>query len=171
MPVDHRIYSQMQAPDILGSVQRGLSMREMIDQRANQKKQMAEQEQIKQAYAKNLIQGENGSVSYNRGGLMSDLVKSGAGREAMAMQDRFSQADARERKIANEQDLKEMEMFARIAPSIKDQISFEKGKQFLEQRGIDTSKLGNVYDKGIVDRYAMGVTSYLDQMKLKNQER
>src|SRR5688572_18249449 len=122
MPIDSSIYFQQQTPDILGGVERGLKMRDLLDQRK-------EQQGIKGAFKNNVTVGPDGKSTVNRQGLLSAL--SGIDPErSMEMEDRFRAQDAQKQKAQMENQMREVDLVARAAGSAKDQGSYEQALSF-----------------------------------------
>lgn len=170
MAIDASIYFRNQAPDVLGSVEQGLRMRDMLDKKALQKKQLAEEDAIKEAYKANTAVGEDGKAQLNRAGLMSGLAKID-GRMALDAQSKFGQEDAAQREAKMKQKMQHADMIARVAPSIKDQASYEQGLSFLAQSGVDTAQMPRQYDPGLVSRYALASKSLQEQMQEQNKNK
>lgn len=163
MPADSSIYARMQAPDIMGSIQRGLSMRDMLDEKTRQAN-------IREAYASNMVTNEDGSTTMNRQGLLSDLAKNDP-QQMMAMQDRFSRQDAAAAAAKQKERSYQIDMISRVAPQIKDQNTYEQAMQVLSENGVDVSKMPPVYDKGLVDRYSSLAMTAKEQLAQQNQDR
>jgi len=60
MPIDSSIYFQQQTPDLFGNYLKGVSLRKMANEVNQQDKQIAEQDAIKNAYAKGVVQTRPG---------------------------------------------------------------------------------------------------------------
>lgn len=103
--IDSSIYFQQQTPDLLGAVQKGMSMSQMAyDQEQKRKKDM--------------------------------------------------QADHSQ----------QIEMIARVAPTIKDQGTYESAIGELGARGVDVSQMPKAYDPNLVNRYSAMALSYKDKL-------
>jgi len=82
MPVDNSIYFQQQAPDVFGSIERGMRLGDLARQRKIADQQMAENQAVKDAYSKSMTTGPDGQPTLNQGRLVSELYKRGYGQKA-----------------------------------------------------------------------------------------
>lgn len=172
MPVDASIYSQLQAPDFLGNIQRGLSAKSMMDQQAQQKAQLAEEQTIKDLYKKNTMQAPDGSYQVNSKQLMGDLAQAGVSPEKiMGYQDRFSQQAAQKQEMDHKQKLERIDTIGRTAMSMKDPASYQKGIEYLKAQGIDTQEFPQQYDPRTVEMVTSRALSIKDQLAQQNSER
>jgi hypothetical protein len=166
MPIDGSMYLQRQGLDFSGlgeGIERGMRMRDMIDQKKNQ-------EAIKQAYAKNTTQNPDGSVSFNQGMLVKDLAGLDP-QQAMGLDAQIKEQSMQAKELQQKQKEREIDLVSRIAPSIKDQSSYEQGLQYLGSQGVDIAKMPKAYDKNLVDRYALSALSFKEQMAQQNADR
>lgn len=169
--IDHSIYSQLQAPDIAGSIQQGMTMRQMIDANNQKKKMMAEQDAIKKVYTQNTKIGEDGAASLDRKKTMSDLVGMGHGDKAIEQQKQWGIEDAEKQSLAMKQQQEKIGMIARLAGNISDQASYDSARQTLIQRGIVKDQdMPMQYDKGWVDNHYRAALTAEDQLKQKMQQ-
>lgn len=134
--IDHSIYLQSQAPDILGGVERGMRMSDMIKDRKLKEQEIQRQAGLKKAYAVGVVQNPDGTTSYNPQLTMSALAQGGYGQEAQALGDQIAQREALAAKAAREnqwktQDfkLREQELLSRAADrkEARDERRFQAG--------------------------------------------
>lgn len=170
MPVDASIYQNLQAPDILGAVQQGISMRQMLDKQKLEKQQLAKQQAVDDAYKAGVVQNPDGTTSFDRKKTMSELTKVG-GKEFLGAQQQFAEIDKNEAEANQKKHLFQVDMISRVAPTITDQASYSKGLETLAQQGVDVSKMPQAYDKSLVDRYATMALSYKDKMDAQFRDR
>lgn len=156
MPVDHGIYGNIQNLDVMGNVKEGMRLKDMMEERSRNSA-------VKDAYSKNTTVGEDGKVTVNRGGLLSDLAK--ASPEAMMKQQgQFTEQDRATQELAQKKQMHEMDLVGRIAPNIKDQATYDEGLSWLARNGVDVTSYPKAYDKNLVDR------AYLASMSVKEQQ-
>ncbi len=169
MPVDSSIYGMIQTPDIIGGIRQGMQLRELMDQRAQRQKQIADESAVAQAYKNNVTVGEDGRTNVNKR-LFSDLAGVSP-KLALEAQDKFNQDEINRQKMAKDKMAQEAEMVSRIRPSIKDQGSYEQALGYLSQNGVDVAKMPKGYDPGLLDKIYLSARSLTDQMKdTQNQQ-
>lgn len=100
--VETGFYSTIQAPDILGNVQKGLSTRAQMDENKIKRQQIAEAGALKDAYSKNMKTAEDGTMAFDRKGALAQLTGQGYGKQAYDMQTQGLKDD-REMQAANVQ--------------------------------------------------------------------
>lgn len=134
--IDHSIYLQSQAPDILGGVERGMRMSDMIKDRKLKEQEIQRQAGLKKAYAAGVVQNPDGTTSYNPQLTMSALAQGGYGQEAQAIGDQLAQRDILAAKAAQENQwkaqefkLREQELMSRAADrkEARDERRFQAG--------------------------------------------
>jgi hypothetical protein len=173
MPIDSSIYSRLRPVDVAGNVEGGLRMRDLIDQRNERQRKLAEEQTVQDAYSKNYVVGENGQGSFNQQKFMSDLEGSGKVRPEtiLGYKSKLREEQEAQQKAKRDQTEYEVGMFARIAPSIKDQQSYEKALSWLNERGIDNSKAPRAYDKSYIDAMTRFALSYKEQLDQINKQK
>lgn len=144
--IDHSIYFQQQAPDFLGNIQKGLSMREMLDQRDLRQKQIAEDDALKQAYKAGVVQNADGTTSFDNARTFSEMIKANP-QKAMEFQSHYQQQDAAAQKAKMEKARYDIDMTAQILGGVKDQDSWTQGLAAAQKAGLDVSKMPTVYDQ------------------------
>lgn len=92
MAIDASIYSQLKGPDFMGSLQRGMSLGDMINRRRTEVAAQEKQQAINDAFSQNTMQDEQGNTSIDRGGLVGQLMELDP-QTAMKVQDRFRMQD------------------------------------------------------------------------------
>ena len=154
--IDSSIYFQRQNPDILGQVQRGLSMGDAI---RNRNKQKAEDEAIKAG----IVTNPDGSTSVDENKTLSELAKVG-GAEYFEGKEKFANLKKQQAEAQRAQQMQHIDVISRIAPTINDQLSYQQGLQQAAKFGVDISDMPKSYDKGLVDRYAGMALSAKERM-------
>lgn len=107
--IDSSIYFQQQAPDIMGNIQKGLSMRDMMDQRAFQKKEMEREQQIRNAYKSGIQTGPDGQVVFDDNLTMSALAGADS-KQAMDLYNARLQREKQAQQYQDQQAWKEKEL-------------------------------------------------------------
>lgn len=162
--IDHSIYFQQETPDIVGSIQRGLSMRDMVDRRNLRKKQQEQQEQIKQSMKNNLMQGDDGSTTLNKKAYLSDLYKI-APEKAYETQKQFKAEDIQDRQQKLVDAKNKIEMSARLLGSVKDQQSYDRAVNKAIELGLaDPGEMPQQYDPSFVNSTLMQTLSVKDKI-------
>lgn len=163
--IDSSIYGQQQLPDLMGNLQKGMSMRDMLNEK---KKRQA----IDQAYQAGVVKNEDGTTTYDAGKAMSAIgLVDGAGKEAYELSVQQQQQQANALKLKQEKMLKDADLVAKIAPEIKDQGSYEAGLMHLGKMGVDISQMPKAYDPGLVNRYGAMALSAKDKWAQQNDDR
>lgn len=147
MPIDSSIYFQQQTPDFLGSIQKGLSLGQMISERNRQR-------DLNEAY-------KAGGGDEEK--TLSELASRGFGQEALAAKEQFQKVKTLDQQYSvqkEENDRKrqtyEMGLISQEAGSILQQNSqeaYERGLANLSKSGIDISQMPRAYDPNLVRGY------------------
>jgi hypothetical protein len=169
--IDHSIYFQQQTPDILGNVQKGLSMRDMMDQRQRLKADQERQAGIQNAYKAGLVTNPDGTTTIDRAKTMSALTGVGAGKEAMEFEEKALAFDAAKTKADFDKQFQTMEMTARLLGNATDQASWEKSLAEAQKFGINVSDEPKFFDPGYRDHLLAKSVSYLDRLRLEKEKR
>ena len=159
--IDSSIYFQQQTPDILGSVQKGLSMRDMLDER-NKKKA------TDKAFQAGMVQNPDGTTTFDKGKTLSELARVG-GKEYLSAKTQFDQMDADALKMKKEKTAFDTDLIARYGSGIKDQSTYESALGELSRQGVDTSGMPRQYDPNLVQGYVNRALSYKDQLDQRNK--
>ncbi len=143
MPIDTSIYGNLQTPDFAGNIERGLRMRDLMDQR---KKQTA----IRDAYQKGTSLGPDGKLVVDRGLTMKSLYEVSP-EDAIKAEDRFAQQDAAKAKGTREQleqTLGNMKRAHEIFAAAKDQESWDQASNIVSSLGLmKREQISPVYDE------------------------
>lgn len=154
MPIDSSIYFQQQTPDLFGNYLKGVSLRKMANEVNQQDKQISEQDAIKNAYAKGVVQGPNGQVMQDRGKTLTELLKVNP-MAAYQQQKQFESDDLMKNQAMVKTNLEKIDLASRLLSGVKDQESFDQAIDTGKKLGIDTSAMGKYYDPNLVNRYQM----------------
>lgn len=164
MPIDSSIYFQQQPLDIAGAIDRGLSMRQMLDQRKKQ-------QDMQDAYKAGIVQQPDGTSSFNSNATISDLAKRGYGQEAMLLQKQANEDALNKQKLQKEKNLETANFVASAAPKVKEnpQAYYPVFLAEAKNRGLDTSSLPPVWNDDAakkMDYYHGTALSLMDQHKI-----
>lgn len=162
MAIDSSIYRNMasQTPDIMGAVDQGLRMKDLIQGRK-------EKSAIKDAYKKSTSIGPDGEVKTDRGMLMKDLFA--ASPEAAAQeQEKFKLQESQN----SENQFKKLGMIANLAGSAVDQPSWTQARAEAIKMGLAREQdLPEMYDpKFVENRRGMALTQ-MQRLEQANKER
>lgn len=139
MAIDSSIYNRVQAPDIVGGVERGMRMGDMINQR---RKENA----LSQAYNKGITQNPDGTVKYDGSKTVSEMAALGYGQEAANLQQQM-QAQQREKRM------KDLDLISRLTGSVKDQATYDQALKTGSAMGLDVSQMPTTYDPQLIQYY------------------
>lgn len=164
--VDHTIYFQQKPLDIMGNIQKGMTLSEMAKDAKLREQAIAEQEGLKNAYAKGVKQGPDGKQYLDREATLSALAQVNPVK-AYEQQKQFEVEDFQKQKTNLESSLQKIDLSNRLLSGVKDQASFDQALETGRKFGIDTSAFGKYYDPNLVKRYqAMGMSA---KEKLDNE--
>lgn len=167
MPVDSSIYNQMQTPDFFGAVQKGLSVRDMLDQKSKQKK-------LSEAYQSGIITNPDGTTTVDSGKTMSALAGGGFGKEAMEYDSKNQEAQANKLQLQKAKQDFIIDTISRAWPSVKTNQDYQNLIGQLKQNGVDLPGVPESLETGgkeLGDKYYGMSISVLDQKKLDNDEK
>lgn len=173
MAIDHSIYFQQQPLDIVGNVQKGMSVRSMLDEQKLKKEELQKQKSIDQAYAQGIVQNPDGTTSIDSNRTLSALAQvPGAGREAFKAKSEFVAQDAATHKANIEKKIHELDLTARLAGGVTDQTSYDNALAQAQQFGVNTSSMPRQYDPAFVRRLEASSLSAKERldMDLRRQE-
>jgi len=157
--VDHSIYFQQRPLDIMGNLQKGMSLGQMYKDIRMRDQQIAEQEGIKSAYAQGMKQGPDGKQFLDRDVTLLALAKINPVK-AYEQQKQFESEDLQKQKTNLESSLQKIDLGNRLLSGVTDQESFDKAIETGRKFGFDTSALGKYYDPNLIKNYqAMGMTA------------
>lgn len=157
--IDSSIYFQQQPLDIMGSIQKGMSLSQMAKDAKLRDQQIAEQEGLKNAYAQGIKQGPDGKQYLDREATLSALAQVNP-MKAYEQQKQFEAEDFQKQKTNIESNLQKLDLGNRLLSNVSDQESFDQAMETGRKFGIDTSAFGKYYDPNLVKRYqAMGMSA------------
>lgn len=151
MPIDTSMYSQLQAPDVMGGIERGMKMSDMLKTRRDA-------DALKKAYQAGVVTNDDGTTSIDHNKRIQALEL--ANPEKAQEYRRQMQAD---QNSMLDRKLKEADLIGQVTGGIKDQASYEKALSFLGEQGVDTSKIPKVYDPQLVQAYGNASKSFLEK--------
>ncbi len=141
MPIDSSIYFQQQTPDILGSVQQGLSMRDMMQNRKMKQKAMADEDAKKKAYASAIVQNPDGTTTVDNEKAVGTLAGLGFGEDAMKLKSQGMADQASAQKMKTDRFAQHVDFFGRAINGIKDQDSYNTAIAEAKGLGLDVSAI------------------------------
>jgi hypothetical protein len=130
MPVDTSIYGMIKPIDVMGSVERGLNMRDLIDER---KKKSA----VQDAYKQGMKVGPDGKISMDHNMTASALAQGGYGQEAYQAQQQGQSEQQKQMEMA----VKKAQYGAQVLGAARNQQEWDAGLQKLQNDGMDASRL------------------------------
>jgi hypothetical protein len=176
MAIDASIYMQRQNPNILGKIQQGLALRDQIDQRARQQQEMAQQDQIRQAYGAGMQTGPDGQVSFDQQKTIGQIAQIDP-MQAYQAQQQFQQQDFQNQQQQMQmteaqlkQGLQEADITARLLSSAKDQESWDRARATAESMGLDVAQIPAAFDPGFRDQALTRTLSYKEQLEQQMRE-
>lgn len=171
MPIDNSIYFQQQAPDILGSLQRGLSMRGQLNEMRDKSRMRADDEALRNAAKGAVVTDENGVTSLDQAKYLSDLGKINP-LKAYEQKQAWS-ADQRQNELADlDLNSKKATAFGSMMGGIVDQPSYTRVRnQALKMDLIGEQTWPEVYDPKIVESTWAQTLSMKDRFDQQLKER
>lgn len=161
--VDHSIYFNQKAPDIMGSIERGMTLGKMI-------KEKRDQEAIREAYSAGMTM-KDGKPTFDAGITMSALGKGGYGQQAYELSQKMAEQErlAQDQKRQNEDHAylkkkREIDTVSNLLYDVKDQQSYDRARMMAAQNGVDVSGLPRAYDPGYVNNLKMSAFSAKERM-------
>src|SRR4030067_1841973 len=130
MPVDNSIYGMIKPIDVIGSIDKGMRMRDMIDER---KKKSA----VQDAYKQGMKTGLDGKVSFDHNMTASALAQGGYGEEAYQAQQQGQGDQQKQMELT----VKRAQFGAQVLGAARNQDEWNQGLQQLQNNGMDASKL------------------------------
>lgn len=105
-----------------------MSMKQLARQGQMQDRQVAEEEDIRNAFRKNVIVGEDGKTTLNKPAVLSDLYKKNPAK-AIEAEQQFKKMDEQEAEAKLKQVTQQTEVAKQLAWSISDPVSYEQARQ------------------------------------------
>lgn len=169
--IDHSIYFQQKTPDIMGGVERGLSMKNMMSQQKERDAQIAKQKASDDAYKAGIVTNPDGTTSFDQKRTLSELAKVG-GKEYLTAKEQFQTQDLAQQKAQREKQVYNLDLIGRLAGSATDQASYDNALSVAAQNGIDVSKMSKAYDPNIVKQYQYSALTAKEKLEneLRQQE-
>ena len=162
--IDSSIYFKQQTPDIMGSVQRGLSMRDMLDKRK-------QKQGIQDAYAAGVVENKDGTKSFDSRKTLPELYKVSP-QHGVELDTRMQKQNTLQDKAKREKMLNSLDLRARLLGSAKDQTTWESSLKTAQDLGMDMSKEPKAFDIGYRNNLLNQVLTAKDKManQFKQQE-
>jgi len=163
--IDSSIYLKQQAPDIVGSVEKGLSLGQMIKDRRKEA-------DIEKAYQAGMITSPDGSVSFDEKATLGAIANKGYAKEYMQAKSQFDQVKSAQAEKQRQDAKLKIETIANVLGGVRDPMSYEAAKsRLLQIPGVTPKDLPEVYDPNQIAAITNQVLTVKDQMDLKNKER
>ncbi|MBL7545622.1 MAG: hypothetical protein JNL11_17515 [Bdellovibrionaceae bacterium] len=161
--IDHSIYFQQQTPDIVGSIESGMKMGDLMRQRKKEN-------DIQAAYKAGMVQNPDGTISFDEAKTMSGIAKIDP-QQAMSFQQQQIQRKNDLAKLQREKQQRDLEDITRAAWKVNDQASYDAELGALKSKGIDVSQMPPQYNQQMIDqvrRQTLSVKERLDQLDKEN---
>jgi hypothetical protein len=130
MPVDTSMYGMIKPIDVMGSVEGGMRMRDLIDER---KKKSA----VQGAYKQGMQVGPDGKVAFDHNLTASALAQGGYGQEAYQAQQQGQGDQQKQIEMA----VKNAQFGAQILGAARNQAEWDQGLQHLQNLDMPADKL------------------------------
>lgn len=146
MPIDASIYQNMQSADFGGAIDRGLRMRDMIEQRRDK-------DAVKKAYQENMTTGPDGKMALNRDGLTAKLmaINPQIGMEAQRGFTQDDQASAKAKLENQKAEIDKLHAGSQIVSAMTPENYLAGRAQLLKIDPSWDKHLPPVYDKKTLD--------------------
>jgi hypothetical protein len=165
MPLNSNIILSGQAPDIAGSIQEGLKMRDMMDERKAKQNQIAEDAKVKSAFQNNLIVNPDGSTSLNKKAVLGDLYRVNP-LKAQETEKQFKIDDENDRRQKFQTMKDNVEGSHMLAMSSVDAPSYVSNRQKAIELGMaKPEELPEQYDPNFVKTLQMKTLSAAEQFQ------
>lgn len=161
--IDSSIYNNIQSPDIFGSIQKGISLRQMIDKNSQDKAALEKQGKIEEAYKSGYVTNPDGSVTKDVKKIAGSLGQLGAYKEA----DEVQRQDLQDQQSKLKAEYEKSNYIAQTLNGVKDQSTYDSAKAHAQQMGLDVSKLPPAYDPNFVKQTLDQTLTY--QQSVENQ--
>jgi hypothetical protein len=176
MAIDASIYFQQQPLDVMGNYQRGLAVRDQLDERARQQRQQAEQDQIREAFGAGMQVGDDGQVSFDQQKTIGQIAQVDP-MQAYQAQQQFQQQDFQNQQQQMQLDegkakktLQDIDMWSRVFGSVGSQEELDQALRVSESLGMDTTNAPRAYDEGLFRQYKMRALSAKEQLEQQMRE-
>jgi len=134
MPVDTSMYGMIKPVDVMGSVEKGMNMRDMIGER---KKKSA----IQDAFKQGMKTDPSGKVSFDSNLTASALAQGGYGEEAYQAQQQGQNDQQKQMQMA----VQNAQFGAQVLGAARNQDEWNKGRQELSGYGMNTASIPEQY--------------------------
>ncbi len=157
--IDSSIYFQQQTPDFLGSIQRGLNLAQLADERALRQTTMQENKDLQDAMRGGIIQNPDGTLNINTDTTFARMAQVNP-LKAYEFKQQHEESLLKSQKAKLDQQMNQVDLTSRLLSGVNDQPSFDRAMQTAQKFGIDSSPLGKYYDPDLVKQYqAMSMTA------------
>lgn len=164
--IDSSIYFKQEAPDIMGSVQKGMSMRDMLNERDKKNK-------IAEAYKGATTQNPDGTVSFDQKKVASNLFGAGFGQEAFDAQEKSQQSEMAKQKMSREALTQKTSDIARYAgAALSNPQSWSQIRAEVISKGLaKETDLPQQFDENFVKRQHYMALTAQEQLAQQNKDR
>lgn len=151
MALDPSIFFQQKQADIMGSIGKGLQLRDQFDQQRQKKLDLEKQNQIDQAYQAGMTTGPDGKVSFDQNKTLSALAGiKGAGKTAYDASNQFQTQDAAAKRAQLEKARQEIEMTGQLLGGVTDQATYAQAMKDAQRLGLPVDGMPPIYDPGLI---------------------
>jgi len=178
MPIDSSIYFKQEAPDIIGSIDKGLRMSDMIEARAEKKAAAAKQNDIKAINMSAMVEDPaTGMATFDAKKAASEMVKKGYTAEAAETLKAKQSADMGAAQLTAEQyknSMAQLESHARDLAVITDQNSLNAALQKYAAAGHDITNVPKVWGpqaQQFIKNEQMKTLTAKERFELANKDR
>lgn len=178
MPIDSSIYFRQEAPDIIGSIEKGLKMSDMIEQRNANKVEKEKQNEIKTINMSSMVNDPvSGMATYDAKKAASEMVKKGYHKEAGDVLKNQQSMDMGQAQLTAEQyknSLSSLENHARELATVTDQASLDAVLSKYKAAGHDISKeptVWNAQTQQYIKNEQMKTLTAKERFELANKDR
>lgn len=164
--IDHSIYFQQQAPDLVGNFAEGMRLRDMADQRKLQGQKLQREQDKRNAYKQGVVQNPDGTVTVDPKKTLSALAlvdpveAQNYERQMMADKAQKQEMDWKQYKMG-------VDYMADNAWRVKNQDDWDRFLEGAQEKGIDVSDEPRIFDPNYAKRIALSGMSAKEQMDLK----
>lgn len=162
--IDNSIYFKKDTTDLTGAVQKGLSMRDMIDGKKRKDEEYQQQKDVDDAFKSAMVQGPDGGYTFDKQKALTGVAAKGHVKQYLQMKDQFQQQDIAAQKAQFDKNMQEIEMTGQILGTVTDQHSWVQALKDAQRMGIDTSKLPQGYDPSFVNSLKYRTMKAKDQL-------
>lgn len=169
MAISGDIYQNMQGPDIMGSVERGLKMSDMLQQRQMQRDEQARQAKVNEALSKGLTVTPEGQVSVNPQTL-TELTGVAKPQELMQISAQIQEQRKLQLQDAEKKVEKGLNLAQAVLTSAEPEKLYGSARSQLLALGLDPKEVPEKFDKDALTMLVNKGMSVKDQIAQFNKQ-